>query len=61
MVTPWHVGSDHPAELALTLILAFGPFIVLGGVVVFQRRRDAQEEAVETEAAPTREGETPEA
>lgn len=59
MVTPWHVGSDHPAELALTLLLAFGPFVVLGGVVVFQRRRDAQEEAVETQAGSDPADETP--
>ena len=46
-MTPWHVGSDHPAELALTLVLAFGPFLVLGAVIVVQRRRDAAEEAAE--------------
>lgn len=40
---PMHIGSDHPAAAALTLVLAFGPFIFLGIVVFVLRRRDAQE------------------
>jgi hypothetical protein len=43
-LTPWHVGSDHPVELALTLILAFGPFLVLGVVIVVRRRADRLED-----------------
>ncbi len=29
----WHMGALHPFEQALTLLLAFGPFVVLGIVV----------------------------
>jgi len=35
----WHMGSLHPYEQALTLLLAFGPFLVLGLVIWRQRRR----------------------
>jgi hypothetical protein len=34
-----HMGSLHPFEQALTLLLAFGPFVVLA-VVVWRRRRE---------------------
>ena len=27
----WHLGPLHPAEQALVLVLAFGPFVLLGG------------------------------
>ena len=30
-MVPWHMGAMHPFEQVLTLILAFGPFLVLGG------------------------------
>lgn len=50
-MTLWHLGTLHPVEQALTLVLAFGPFLVLGGVIVIQRRRDAREEAEEAEQA----------
>ena len=45
----WHMGALHPFEQALTLILAFGPFLVLGAVIVHRRRQGEQEaeEAVE--------------
>lgn len=39
-ITPLHLGSLHPMEQALTLLLAFGPFVVLGLVIVVRRRRD---------------------
>jgi len=39
-ITPMHLGSLHPMEQALTLALAFGPFVVLGVVVVVRRRHD---------------------
>ena len=35
----WHLGSLHPYEQALTLLLAFGPVAVLG-VVVWLRTRE---------------------
>ena len=44
-MTPWHLGSLHPVEQVLTIVLAFGPFLLLGVVIVVQRRRDAREEA----------------
>jgi hypothetical protein len=39
-----HMGALHPFEQALTLLLAFGPFVVLGIVVWLRRRADAAEE-----------------
>ena len=39
-VTPYHLGALHPVEQALTLALAFGPFVVLAVVVVARRRQD---------------------
>jgi hypothetical protein len=39
------MGALHPFEQALTLLLAFGPFVVLG-VVIWRRRRE--EDAAET-------------
>lgn len=45
----WHMGSLHPYEQALTLLLAFGPFLVLG-VVVWRRRRE--DDAAVTEEDP---------
>ena len=50
-MTPWHLGTLHPVEQLLTIVLAFGPFLLLGGVIVFQRRRDAREEAEEADRA----------
>jgi hypothetical protein len=43
-----HLGALHPAEKVLTLVLAFGPFLVLGAVIAF-RRRDEDEEPDGTE------------
>ena len=45
-MTIWHMGPLHPAEQALTLGLAFGPFLVLAIVIVLRRRseRDDQRE-----------------
>ena len=39
-VTPLHLGPLHPVEQALTLLLAFGPFVVLAVVVWVRRRQD---------------------
>jgi hypothetical protein len=36
----WHMGALHPAEQLLTLVLAFGPFVVLGGVIWRRRRNE---------------------
>lgn len=42
-VLPLHLGALHPAETALTLALAFGPFVVLGIVIAVRRRQDRVE------------------
>jgi hypothetical protein len=39
-LTALHLGTMHPVEQALVLLLAFGPFLVLGLVVRHQRRHD---------------------
>jgi len=39
-MTPWHLGSLHPYEQALVLVLAFGPFVVLGIVVWIRMRSE---------------------
>lgn len=44
-MTAWHLGALHPIEQGLTLLLAFGPFVVLGVVLVHRRRQDATAEA----------------
>ena len=45
----WHMGALHPFEQALTLLLAFGPFVVLGLVL----RRRNRELRAEDEAGST--------
>lgn len=37
-----HLGPLHPAEQLVTLLLAFGPFVLLGATVWWTRRRDAR-------------------
>jgi hypothetical protein len=54
---PQHLGALHPWEQALTIVLAFGPFLLLGAVIVIQRRKDAREEAEEAAAAERAAGE----
>ncbi len=44
-MTVMHLGAMHPFELALTLVLAFGPFLVLGVVVWRRRREEAADDA----------------
>jgi hypothetical protein len=39
-ILPLHLGSLHPVEQLLVYALAFGPFLLLGAVVVVRRRRD---------------------
>jgi hypothetical protein len=46
-MTPFHMGALHPVEQAMTLLLAFGPFVVLGIVIVVRRRGERREEAPE--------------
>ena len=35
-----HMGALHPFEKVLTLVLAFGPFVVLGAVIALRRRHE---------------------
>jgi hypothetical protein len=35
-----HLGPLHPVERALTLLLAFGPFVLLGLTIWLSRRRN---------------------
>ena len=60
--TALHLGTLHPVEQLLVLLLAFGPFVVLALVVRHQRRRDAglddegdaeEEEQEEEDRAPS--------
>jgi hypothetical protein len=44
---PLHLGAMHPFETVLTLLLAFGPFVVLGIVIAVRRRHEREEEAPE--------------
>ena len=57
-VVPLHLGSLHPIEQALTLVLAFGPFVVLGIVIAVRRRHDRaaeQEQELDPALDPQRE------
>ena len=45
-LVPGHLGTLHAYEQVLVLLIAFGPFVVIGALVVVLRRRDlAAEEA----------------
>jgi hypothetical protein len=39
-----HMGAMHPYEKVLTLVLAFGPFLLLAAVIMIRRRQDQAEE-----------------
>lgn len=39
-----HLGSLHGYEQALTLVLAFGPLVLLAVVILVRRRQDARED-----------------
>ena len=38
-----HMGALHAYEKVLTLLLAFGPFVVLGSVIALRRRHEADD------------------
>ena len=48
----WHMGALHPFEQALTLLLAFGPFVVLWVVVWLRRREDGRAVDQEDSGSP---------
>lgn len=37
----WHMGGLHPIETVLVLLLAVGPFLVVGLIFLLRRRRDS--------------------
>lgn len=39
-VVAMHLGALHPVETLLTVVLAFGPFLVLALVILVRRRED---------------------
>ncbi len=39
LLVPGHLGALHPVEHVLTLLLAFGPLVLLAVTVVVSRRR----------------------
>jgi hypothetical protein len=41
---PLHMGALHPYEKGLTLVLAFGPFLVLALVIYLRNRQDARDD-----------------
>jgi hypothetical protein len=47
-----HLGALHPYEKVLTVVLAFGPFIVLGAVIAVRRRHDEDEDDTATRPGP---------
>lgn len=49
-----HMGALHPYEKVLTLVLAFGPFVVLGLVIAVRRRHDLAEERAEEQGTDGR-------
>lgn len=54
-----HMGQLHAYEQYLVLAVAFGPFVVLGIVVFWVKRRDLAEETEETEEASEAEADGP--
>jgi hypothetical protein len=45
MLVVLHMGALHPVEKVLTLVLAFGPFLLLAAVIVHRRRQEDHEAA----------------
>lgn len=51
-----HLGAMHPYEKVLTLVLAFGPFVVLGAVIAVRRRQDQADDHADDLADDRAEG-----
>jgi uncharacterized iron-regulated membrane protein len=51
---PLHLGALHAWEQALTLALAFGPFLLLGGVIWWRQRHESPEESDDRSDQPAR-------
>ena len=48
-MTPLHLGDLHAYEQALVMVIALGPFVVLGIAVHVVRKRDLAAEAADKE------------
>ncbi|WGY00549.1 MULTISPECIES: hypothetical protein [unclassified Nocardioides] len=46
---PLHLGALHPVEQIATIVLAFGPFLVLGIVIAVRRRAESDEDIEDLE------------
>ena len=51
------MGALHPFEQALTLLLAFGPFVLLAVTIWLSRRRDDREDREDRPSQPTQRSE----
>ena len=51
---PLHLGALHPVEQIATIVLAFGPFVVLGIVIAVRRRAEAGEDPEDVEVDDSR-------
>ena len=49
-----HLGALHPYEKVLTLVLAFGPFVVLGAVIAVRRRHEDDDEGEQSPEGTSR-------
>lgn len=53
------MGSLHPVEQGLTVLLAVGPFVLLGIALRLAKRRDrAEDESIPTQTATATESES---
>ena len=50
LVIALHLGALHAHEKVLTLVLAFGPFVLLGLVIWWRRRHPDAEESASVDA-----------
>jgi hypothetical protein len=51
LLVAMHMGALHPYEKVLTLLLAFGPFLVLAAVIAVRRRHEDDEPEEQVESA----------
>jgi hypothetical protein len=46
LILAWHLGALHPVEKALTLVLAFGPFLFLG-LLIWWRHHHPEDDSLD--------------
>ncbi|GAA1476433.1 hypothetical protein GCM10009623_08790 [Nocardioides aestuarii] len=51
-MNPMHLGALHGVEQALTIGLAFGPFVLLALVILVRRRQDARDTGADEQEQP---------